>query len=116
MFYEKEDRKDTVMSNLRGGIGDVVMRPVVTEGTLPPHYRLLNDCVMEKGCSIGMHPHEGESEVYYILEGEATVTDAAGTRKLQPGDAEICFDGESHTVINEGDEPLKMLCVIVTNA
>ena len=112
----KDERTGTTMTELRGGKGDVVMRHVAGgQENLPTHYRLLCECVIEKGNSIGLHPHIGESEVYYVVKGEATVTDPTGTRKLYPGDVEICFDGEEHTVSNEQDEPMMMLCVVITN-
>ena len=39
------------------------------------------------GSSIGDHPHQPEAEIYYVLEGEITVTDNDKRVLLHPGDA-----------------------------
>ncbi|MBQ7201058.1 MAG: cupin domain-containing protein [Eubacterium sp.] len=61
--------------NARGGNGTVHfydwMKPEDAEG----HGRLFSKLVVPPGASIGEHQHDGEFEVFYVIEGNPTVID-----------------------------------------
>jgi mannose-6-phosphate isomerase-like protein (cupin superfamily) len=66
------------------------------------------------GASIGHHRHSGEFEVYLVLEGAAEVVDnGSQPQTLLPGDMLLCDDGESHSIANKGQVPLKFLSLIL---
>ena len=65
------------------------------------------------GDSIGEHRHVGEGELYYILCGEALVTDDGVPAHLFAGDAHYCQDGHRHSVENCGKGEMKMLAVVL---
>jgi mannose-6-phosphate isomerase-like protein (cupin superfamily) len=48
-----------------------------------------------------MHFHDRQTEVFYILEGEATVTINEVDYLAQPGDAFICSPGDVHNLWNK---------------
>ncbi len=95
-----------VAANFKGGEGEYVSRRYVDEnnkimlGTLEP------------GSSIGYHTHEGDSEIMYFLEGEATVLTDEGEETLLPGQAHYCPMGGSHSLINRGNKPLVFVAVV----
>ena len=60
---------------------------------------------LQAGESVGVHPHVGNGEVYYLLSGSATVAEDSEERILQPGDAEFCADGHTHAIRNHTDAP-----------
>lgn len=67
---------------------------------------------LEPGASIGYHKHEGDSEVIYLLTGKARVLYDDTTLELLPGKAHYCPMGHSHSLINDGPEPLTFFAVV----
>lgn len=76
-----------------------------------------NDCKimqgrLDKGCSIGMHRHEGTAEVIYVISGEG-VMDCDGCEEiLRAGDAHYCPEGHCHSFRNDKDAPLVFFAVV----
>ena len=114
MIRYQKDMDAEVKSNLRGGDGSVGMAALFEEHI--PHLRLLSVITLEPGCSIGRHLHEEEAEVYYVLEGEATVLDNGAYVTLAPGDAHLCRSGEDHELRNNGTTTMRILAIIPTLA
>ena len=56
-----------------------------------------------------LHFHEKQTEVFYILDGEATLTIDAVDYSARPGDAFICSPGEVHRVWNTSDREFKLV-------
>ena len=67
---------------------------------------------LEKGTSIGLHRHETDCEVYYVLSGVAHVELDGKEEIVKAGQAHYCPKGSAHTVCNRGDEPLIFFAVI----
>lgn len=114
MIRYQKDMQTKLASTLRGGVGEVAMTSLFEEHI--PHMRLLSVVSLEPGCSIGAHPHQDEAEVYYVLEGEATVLDGDAYITLHPGDAHLCRSGESHALLNRSDKTMRILAIIPTVA
>ena len=95
-----------------GGLGNFEMRHLITRNELPPHVRLICEVIIEPGEICASHQHVGDTEIYYILSGKAEYEGAEGTSILEPGDATVCYDGESHAIKCLGDETLKFLAFI----
>ena len=56
-----------------------------------------------------LHFHEKQTEVFYILEGEAILTINAVDYPARPGDAFICSPGDVHRVWNTSDREFKLV-------
>ena len=98
--------EETVMPNFRGGEGD--FRTAMFKDDLNKIMRGRLDA----GCSIGMHCHETSSEIIFILSGcGRTVCDGV-EESVAPGDCLYCKKGSSHTLINDGTEPLIFYAVV----
>jgi quercetin dioxygenase-like cupin family protein len=65
--------------------------------TIPPHTRQR------------MHSHEEQTEVFYILGGEATITINGVDHLAEPGDAFICSPGDVHNVWNKTNKDFRLL-------
>ena len=68
---------------------------------------------LDPGCSVGIHPHTENGEIYVVLKGEAVVTEDGVEHTLRPGDAEFCADGHTHGIENRTSEPVTFLAVIL---
>ena len=56
-----------------------------------------------------MHSHEVQTEVFYILEGEATITINGADYPARLGDAFICSPGDVHNVWNKTEEDFRLV-------
>lgn len=68
--------------------------------------------VLIPGASIGLHTHQGTSEVIYILKGEAKAIYDGKEEHLKAGMCHYCEEGHEHTMINESNENMEYFAVI----
>ena len=64
------------------------------------------------GASIGLHTHETNSEIVYILRGTGTAWIDGETELLRPGVCHYCPKGHRHGMINDGTEDLVLFTVV----
>ena len=58
-------------------------------------------------------PHTANGEAYVVLSGSLTVIEDGVSRVLNPGDAEFCADGHTHSIVNHTDEQATFLALIM---
>ena len=113
MLRKKADQK-VESKCIRGGIGEVEMHKICeSDEELIGKGRLFNRMVVAPGNSIGEHKHEGDNEIFYFLSGTGEYNDNGNVVEVGPGDTTICRDGESHALVNTGDEPLEFIALIL---
>jgi len=113
MIKRNAEIKEQVLTDFKGGTGDVSMFHFLTEQEVRGTGRLFVKTVIPPGNSIGEHTHEGDMEAYYILSGKALVSDNGTDVTLEAGDCNVCFDGESHSIKNIGDDDLEYIAIIL---
>ena len=67
--------------------------------------------VFPPGSAPPLHVHELEEEVVYVLAGTGRLMTPTEPVQLAPG---VCFrvpPGLYHGAVNDGDEPLELLCI-----
>lgn len=101
-----DQMEDTVLNRFKGG-----------EGTLRAKmYTDLNAKIMRgllaPGGSIGLHTHETNSEIIYILSGTGKVLCDGSYEPLVPGDCHYCPQGHAHSLINDSDGDLCFFAVV----
>ncbi len=65
------------------------------------------------GASIGMHTHTGNAEIMYLLSGSGTLLENDDAPKaVSAGMCCYCPQGQQHSLVNTGSEPLVLLAVI----
>lgn len=94
------------LSEFRGGLGTVKARMFDDDNGK------IMRATLEKGVSIGVHTHTTNSEIVYVISGTAKFTLNGKDEIVRAGECHYCPKGETHTVINEFDEPLVMFCCI----
>ena len=113
MVIRVEDMRTETREQMRGGTGQVRLEHIVPNEKLPSKARLFSVTTLEKDCGIGLHEHNGESEVYYVLEGEGVLEDNGVKTTFRKGDCHVCGDGCSHALSNEKEEPLILVAAII---
>lgn len=58
------------------------------------------------GASIGLHTHETNSEILFVLEGEGTIIDDGVNSPIVSGQCTYCPKGHSHSLVNTGEADL----------
>ena len=67
---------------------------------------------LEKGASIGLHTHEGTSEIIFILSGNGKCLSDGKEELLSAGDCHYCPKGSNHTLMNVGKNDLIFYAVV----
>ncbi|MGI6316328.1 MAG: cupin domain-containing protein [Christensenellales bacterium] len=113
MYIPSEKQTTDTRINMRGGEGQVVFVNLASQEELPAKSRFIAKGLLEPGCSIGFHIHDGESEVYYILSGNPTIDDNGTCLNAKPGDTVITYSGNGHAMKNDTDQPVTFIATII---
>jgi len=66
---------------------------------------------LEPGASSPFHHHTWEHEVF-VLSGQGAVRSMKGLTPIGEGDTILILGDEVHQLINEGDDPLRFICLV----
>lgn len=105
--------KMDVASGFKGGKGEINMLQLLKKDEMAGKGRLYNKITIKPGMSIGMHKHEGEFEVFYVIAGEGLLDDNGVKSVLKKGDLSVTRSGESHSIENAGSSDLEMIALIL---
>lgn len=67
---------------------------------------------LEPGATIGVHTHETNSEIIFMLKGTGVVLYDDGRETLSAGSCHYCPKGHSHSLRNESDETIEFYAVV----
>ena len=102
------------MNDVVGGRGPVDFLYLAEGQLLGEHkVRAFNLVTIHPGSEIGYHTHEGESELSYILDGEASIRTENGIQIAGKGDLAFCPSGSAHSIANHGDTPLQIMALVI---
>lgn len=107
-----DDVECRVNKNVRGGEGEIVARYYLNENSSKLRFNSLNLNEMEPGATIAEHPHAGEDEFYYIVEGRGTGILNGEKFEVGPGDGFMCHSGSTHGILNKlTNQKLKFISI-----
>ena len=66
------------------------------------------------GASIGLHTHETDCEIIYILSGKGKVLYGGEYEIVSTGDCHYCPNGHSHSLINDSENDLIFFAIVPT--
>ena len=115
MIHRASEQNRREKERAQNGSGVAKFRDIFTPEELGERAGLFSVITLEPGCSVGVHAHTDNGEVYCILEGEAVVTEDGAEFTLRAGDAEICADGHTHGIENRTAHAVIFLAVILPN-
>lgn len=113
MIKKAKDMENKTISNMRGGDGDALSTLLLDSTDMGNHLRIFSNFTLKKGCSIGEHTHNGETEYYFILSGTGIVSEKDGEKVVSSGDLVITGNGESHAIRNDEEEDLVFVAIVV---
>ena len=107
MFLDFDKIDGEVFPQFKGGVGDTKLKMnfdglnKIMRGTLGV------------GASIGLHTHETNSEIIYIISGEAKCIYDDTTEFLIAGQCHYCPKGHAHSLINNSEtDDLEFFAVV----
>ena len=99
---------------IAGGEGEIILHHKFEREQMFGKSRLAAEIIIRPGHSVGMHPHDPDAEIYYMLEGELVSVAADGSEEpFLPGDAMLTGGGDSHSVRNDSDKDAKMFAIVM---
>ena len=104
------------LNDVRGGSGPVYRWDIKPGGEpMPGQWKALAIMELPKGSSIGEHAHDGETEQFYVIEGEPTYTRNGEIFHGKEGDLLIYLPGDTHSIKNDGEGRVRILAMFVRN-
>ena len=113
MVIKSEKAEKIVSEKPRGGKGIIINNRYLDSHELDNNLQGFYVNELLPSGVIGNHMHEGEEEIYYIIEGNGIIQDNGVEIPIGKGDVIYTKSGESHGMINTGTEPLKFIGFIV---
>ena len=111
MITRRDQQSHSIREFMRGGKKFVQFTDL--SARIPDSMRVYSILTLVPGASIGYHVHEGETELFYFLEGCGRVQDDEAFFDVAAGDSMATFSGHGHGVENTGDSDLVLLACIV---
>ncbi len=115
----RKDVEETVVENCHEGVGKVKVRQLLgyepllpvpgNPGDFDSCIRFMHETTLLPGATIGLHPHKGNEELYYVLEGKGLMTVDGDSAEMNPGDVCLTKSGSSHSFKNIGEGELRII-------
>jgi len=106
--------KNEILENSHGGNGQYEVRTMYDNG-FDSSMSYIRELVLHAGSTIGLHPHEGDEEIYYIISGTGEMVVDDETQPVKPGDTILTKSGSVHGLNNTSNEDLKIFVVCAKN-
>lgn len=106
MLIEFDKIEEQALENFKGGEGTFFLR-ASEQGVC----RIMKGR-LEPGSSLGMHTHEGNYEVIYILSGKGTILYDEEKLEVAAGSCQYCPEGHAHRLMNTGSETLTFFAIV----
>jgi len=108
----REKSTSVIRKNLLGGKGEVQVESLFSPDEFESDVRFCSRVTLAEGCSIGLHQHIDEDELYFIISGRGIVSDGETVTEVKAGASILTRSGESHSIENCAKEELVMIAVI----
>ena len=102
--------------HMRGGQGTVTVKHLLKPDEMLGKGRLFAELTVPPGASVGLHRHDGDVEAYYILQGKGRYQNDDESFDVTAGDLTLVDNLHCHGIENTGEEPLKLIGLILFTA
>ncbi len=106
MVIDFEKIEEVTIEGFRGGKGELHARNYMDDKCKIMRH------VLKPGASSGLHSHEENCEIIYVLDGVATCHYDGNVEEVYPGQVHYCPMGHSHFMVNNGEKDLLYFAVV----
>lgn len=113
MIRRKNEMQHLTVENSGNIKGSIVKEFLLNPEETGNRLKMCADIELAPGSMIAEHSHTDDAEIYYLLDGEAVVTDNERTEVLHAGDVVYTGNGNRHSIRNASSEPIHFLAIIL---
>ncbi len=106
MIIDFTNLQENKINNMRGGEGYIKMIKHTDEKNTIAHI------VIPCNCSIGIHTHETDQEIIYVISGEGICIEDNIQYSLKKGQVNYCPNKANHSIKNTSNQDLELFAVI----
>ncbi len=106
MIIDFNDISEQSIINFKGGQGELLTRNYI-DGKC----KIMKSCLRPEASS-GLHTHNGNCEIVYIISGTATFYYDGNEETAKAGQVHYCPEGHSHYMVNNTDSDLIYLAIV----
>jgi len=117
----RDNVEATVVEDVHGGDGKCEVRqllgiePRLDVPGFPDDFdssmEFMHETTLKPGASVGLHPQEGNEEIYYIIDGKGKMVVDGETEEMTQGDVCLTKSGSKHSIENIGDGDLVLIVI-----
>ncbi len=114
MIRKAEQMRSEIIKEMRGGEGEVKVIHIMERNEFYNKGRLFAHNILKPGASIGLHPHIGDFEAYYIIKGEGIFFEEQDSGSpIKQGDLGYIEVGKSHAIKNTGKTDMEVIALVL---
>ena len=113
MIKYKKDIPVTIVENSGNIEGKISKDIILTPAEMLDKALMFNVITLPSGSRIKEHSHQPDAEIYYMLEGEAIVTDNDTQAVIHAGDVVFTGNGDRHSIANNSGKDIRFLACIL---
>ena len=114
MFRKQSDMEIQIRERMREGKGEVKIHHIFKKEELKGKAKLCAKISLDPGCSIGVHRHDNEEEIFYFISGKGLAIEDGKEYIVEPGYALLTGGRQSHSIKNTStEEPMEFMAVIL---
>ena len=106
MIIDLNTWEEQVIPNFRGGEKEITVRMFQDD------FNKIVHGILKSGATVGLHTHETDSEIIYILQGTGTVLYDGTYEPVSAGVCHYCPKGHEHSLINDSEADLVFFAVV----
>ena len=101
---------------IQNGVGEILVRTKFRRDEMFDELEMCAEFIISPGQSVGMHTHDKNMDIFYVLSGELTAVDHEGREEtVYPGDMILTGGGECHALCNNSDQEGVILVIVSPN-
>lgn len=112
MIKRKNQMEIEKRERMRDGEGVIKILHYFKKDEFKANVRLCAKLTIAPNCSIGLHQHLDEDEVFIISKGKGILFDGINENVVEEGDAILTGNGQFHSIKNIKDEDLEIIAFI----
>lgn len=102
-----------IVKHMFDGTGEVIIQDIANEQIMNMKNRVFLKMTLNQDCSLGLHTHYGEQEIYYILEGSGMYRDDDQEYMVHEGDVLLCETDHQHAIRNHTSDKLVFIALVI---
>ena len=112
-FVSLKDVSPRTLHGNHDGNGPIAFRRLLDESDFSSPIDFVDFTIIPPGSTIGTHRHVGNDEIYFIVQGRPRVAVDGNERRLEPGAVAIVRSGQTHCLVNDSSDEVKILVIQV---